>query len=445
VANECFLPFIVRHGTKAQLVSRGSLFPGELGWTTDENLVYVGDGSGYYMIGRAVMTTLDPVGNGVSGQIHVNTTTSGIFVSNGSGWMSVGASHLASLEGTLDDIADGTNYQRVAASEVSAQGYILQINDGTHIVTAETARDHIDDATRHRQINDAGSASTDLWSAQKIMDQLGSTVRNVSWQDPVKDKDLCVPPGSPANLDRYVVCPTASGGWTEHSNAIAEYLTASGGWVYNAPSEGWTTWVEDEDRLYLYTGTAWGPISSVTYHDYLAGLSGNGPQFYHLNLAEFNALTANRTSTVQHIVGPMVSGMQTSIAVTYHEDTGLIDFIVSVPHAATTGMTANDHHNQSHGLVGGDHTVTTVSGHVLRAISAGAVEMGPITSEMLPTIQHGSLAGIGPDDHHNRLHNVLGLGSLDHSWGSLTNNTILGVTATASGVIWIDSLNGGSF
>jgi len=40
-------------------------------------------------------------------------------------------------------------------------------------------------------------------------------------------------------------------------------------------------------------------------------------------------------------------------------------------HASTTGQTANDHHNQVHGLVSSDHTVSGLtSGHVLTALSA---------------------------------------------------------------------------
>jgi hypothetical protein len=442
MADSCFIPLVIRHGTKAQLIARGSLLPGELGWTSDEDMVYVGDGSSYHLVGRALSSSGNPVGNGVSGQLYVNTATSGIFFSNGSGWIPVGANSLVDLAGTLDDIRDGVLYQRVAASEVDASGFVLQINDGSHTVTASQARDHIDDVTIHRSINDAGSASTDLWSAQKIMDTLGATVRGISWQDPVKDKDLCSAPVGPADKDRYIVCVTASGSWAGYAGYVTEYLTASGGWVFNAPTEGWAAWVEDEDRLYLYNGVSWAPMSSVTYHDYLAGLSGNGPQYYHLNASEFNALTSNLSSTVQHIAGPMVSGTQTHITVSYDEPTGLINFVVAMSHSDLSGIGANDHHNQSHGLVGGDHTVTTVSGHVLRAISSSAVEMGPITNDMLPIIQHNSLAGIGPNDHHNQQHNFFGG---DHSFGlTMVSGYLIGATSSSSIGVY-NLLDGGTF
>lgn len=44
----------VRRGTKAQLTSYGALAAGEIGFTTDEKLVYVGDGStaANFLVGR---------------------------------------------------------------------------------------------------------------------------------------------------------------------------------------------------------------------------------------------------------------------------------------------------------------------------------------------------------------------------------------------------------
>lgn len=49
-----------------------------------------------------------------------------------------------------------------------------QLDDGINTVTAAQARTHIDDADKHREINDAGTAATDLWSADKITTALAS-------------------------------------------------------------------------------------------------------------------------------------------------------------------------------------------------------------------------------------------------------------------------------
>lgn len=71
----------------------------------------------------------------------------------------------------------------------------------------------------------------------------------------VIDKDLATPPGSPTEGDRYIVAATATGAWLGKEKHIAYYY--NGGWRFINPGEGLMTWVNDEDLLYVYTGTAW--------------------------------------------------------------------------------------------------------------------------------------------------------------------------------------------
>jgi hypothetical protein len=228
-------------------------------------------------------------------------------------------------------IDDGIIYKRVAATEVTASGYVHRLNDGTYIVTAEQARDHIDDATIHRSINDTGTSATDLWSAQRIAEALSMSARGLDWQNSVISISGA-PPASPVDGEHYMI-DTGTGDWNTYDDYLTEWITASGAWVMTEPNEGFATWVEDEDRLYIYYNTSWSPMSSVTFHDYLAGLSGTGPEYYHLNSAEFNALTTNFNSSVQHAVGQtMISGgTQQYITVAYDELNGKLDFTVSVP------------------------------------------------------------------------------------------------------------------
>ena len=51
----------VRRGTRSQLNSI-SLASGELGFTTDELCLYVGDGSNNYLVGRVLQGTTAPTG-----------------------------------------------------------------------------------------------------------------------------------------------------------------------------------------------------------------------------------------------------------------------------------------------------------------------------------------------------------------------------------------------
>lgn len=75
----------------------------------------------------------------------------------------------------------------------------------------------------------------------------------------VKDKDLTAAPGSPANGDTYIVGPGATGAWSGQSGKIAHYY--GGAWHYWSPVEGVRVWINDEDLLYAYDGSAWVAIA----------------------------------------------------------------------------------------------------------------------------------------------------------------------------------------
>jgi len=87
-------------------------------------------------------------------------------------------------------------------------------------------------------------------------------MHEASWQQNVKDKDLTAPPGTPAEGDRYIVAAGASGAWAGQSGKIAYYYLAV--WNFDAPTEGWKAWVEDEDKTYTFTGTVWQFIDMQT-------------------------------------------------------------------------------------------------------------------------------------------------------------------------------------
>lgn len=70
-----------------------------------------------------------------------------------------------------------------------------------------------------------------------------------------KDKDLATPPGSPTEGDRYIVAISPTGSWTGQAGKIAVRLGA--GWTFLTPKEGWSCWLDDEDRLYIHDGSAW--------------------------------------------------------------------------------------------------------------------------------------------------------------------------------------------
>jgi len=85
-------------------------------------------------------------------------------------------------------------------------------------------------------------------------------VSGIVWQEPVIDKDLATPPVSPTTGDRYIVASVGTGAWTGQEDNIAEWNGTS--WDFTTPTEGFASWVEDEDKVYIFV-TAWQIFGSV--------------------------------------------------------------------------------------------------------------------------------------------------------------------------------------
>lgn len=63
------------------------------------------------------------------------------------------------------------------------------------------------------------------------------------------------PPVSPTDGDRYLVVATAAGAFAGKEQKVAVYL--SGAWAFLAPKAGWLAYVEAEQLMLLYSGSAW--------------------------------------------------------------------------------------------------------------------------------------------------------------------------------------------
>lgn len=74
------------------------------------------------------------------------------------------------------------------------------------------------------------------------------------------DRDLATPPGSPADGDMYLVAASPTGEWAGHEDEIAYRLNTA--WTFYTPFEGLTAWVNDENVLIGYDGSAWNVLSS---------------------------------------------------------------------------------------------------------------------------------------------------------------------------------------
>lgn len=76
----------------------------------------------------------------------------------------------------------------------------------------------------------------------------------------VLDRNLNVPPDSPAEGARYIVAASPTGAWSGHAHEVA--ARQDGAWMFYAPIEGWITWVSDEDVAVVWTGSAWSALTT---------------------------------------------------------------------------------------------------------------------------------------------------------------------------------------
>ena len=74
----------------------------------------------------------------------------------------------------------------------------------------------------------------------------------------VLDRDLTVPPASPAEGDRYIPASGAAGVWAGWDDSIAYWI--DGAWMKILTAPGWLAWVEDEAQMLVWTGSSWLPV-----------------------------------------------------------------------------------------------------------------------------------------------------------------------------------------
>ena len=136
-----------------------------------------------------------------------------------------------------------------------------------------------------------------------------TAILNLDWQNSIKDKDLIT---SPAGVigDRYILAGVG-GSWSPGTvNDVSEYTTS--GWTFKTPNEGYALWVDDEDKVYIYTGSLWAPLGQFISHSNLLGLTADDHTQYVLvdgTRAMTGSLTVNGNLTASGIIrGTTISG-----------------------------------------------------------------------------------------------------------------------------------------
>ena len=337
----------IRRGTKVQLdplTSGYYLDIGELGFTTDTEEVYVGTGltsNTKHLVGKVMVDTFaNRPTAGISGRMFHATDTDVTYVDDGSSWIDV-SSGIA----TIDDVDDGTTYVRTKAGAVDATGsggYITQLTDnaGANPLTKANIETHIGtlgnasaELAKHRVINDAGTAVTELWSASKITDEIANVVSGIDPQESVISQSDLTSTVTPSTGHRYINTTTgtaADGGGTVTINNIYEWNGTT--WDETVVSEGMHTWDETLDASYVYNGTAWVKFGTTVTHNNLAGL--NVGDYKHLTAAEKSTLDALETNVPTELsIGTRAA---TTMAIT--SDGGADDVVLPAANTSQAGL-----------------------------------------------------------------------------------------------------------
>jgi len=261
---------------------------------------------------------------------------------------------------------------------------------------------------------------------QAVKTYVDSKVTGLDWKESVKDKDLNEPPSNPSTGDRYIVSqgpPAASGDWAGHDNEFAEWDGSA--WQFTTTTEGAAAWVEDEDVVYVWNGSTWAKIGTTITHNNTNGIQGgNTTERFHLTSAEHTSITGSKpqnqvfaspdgsagvggfrslvsddipslssskitdfAEAAQDAFGDLVSaGTQTNITVTYDDANNKVDYSVSIAQAASASDVSNV------GLASFDSSQFTVDSNGFVQFAGGS------------TVDHGSLLGLGDDDHTQYVH-----------------------------------------
>jgi hypothetical protein len=116
----------------------------------------------------------------------------------------------------------------------------------------------------------------------------GPSSSPVDPQESVLDRHLTAPPGGESEGDRYIIASVATGVWTGKETEIAKWNGEA--WIYTTPNEGMYLYVEDEDLMYSFNGTAW--VATVTSPHVLASATHTAS-----GLATGNVLRASGAAT----------------------------------------------------------------------------------------------------------------------------------------------------
>lgn len=145
----------------------------------------------------------------------------------------------------------------------------------------------------------------------------------------VVDRDLAVPPSSPANGDRHIVTAAAAGLWGGPAQSIA--VLVNNFWVFYEPRPGWQAYVLAENRTVVWQNGVW--------QDVLASLDTLDQLGINTTSDSTNRLSVASTATLLSHVG---AGHQVKVNKAAASDTASLLFQDNWSGRAEMGLAGND-------------------------------------------------------------------------------------------------------
>lgn len=113
----------------------------------------------------------------------------------------------------------------------------------------------------------------------------------------VLDRNRTVPPSSPADGDRHIVAPGATGDWAGQDNRIAAWW--GGAWAFVEPAAGWVAQVLAEDLALTFDGIGWNDGAARTLRAARLGIAASADATNRLAVASPAVLLSHAGAGMQ--------------------------------------------------------------------------------------------------------------------------------------------------
>jgi collagen type VII alpha len=282
-------------------------------------------------------------------------------------------------------------------------------------------------------INNLGTpvAATDATNKTYV----DSVAAGLVWQPAVIDL-LAVPPPSPADGDRYVVLPGATGVWTGEDNTIAQWSASGSVWNFSSPtnSESVFATVPKNAYVFLSANTSWVQFNGGAAYVFGGGLNFAAPNVSIANGGVTTGMLANGsvTAAILNSLGATSGQVMTFDGSEWAPATSLIGTVTSVSASAPISV-ANGTTSPSISL----GTVPVTNG------GTGETSANAAIVNLLPS-QNGNAGKVLATDGTNPLWSAASVGSVTSVTGTSPIIVATGNSTPAISLGNVPVTNGGT-